>query len=226
VTHKYLAGRRSASPLVRVGVGSLLAAAALAAPAQTQTSIADIAKRINGRADEIAQAERLLRDPDRNKRVAAMEALLKSGDPAFIQVAKAAGLTSSDPIMRAEAVKAVLDAGGTFVAEFTIPADDKDLTKIYDWLKVFKGSWSDDRRQGFFTFSVGAYNEEQKCWTFLGKNRACVLLMSGESVATGDWNFNITGSAVMQPDETGTLTGSFLVNGQGTPVTIRIPLLN
>ncbi|RKT37918.1 HEAT repeat domain-containing protein [Thiocapsa rosea] len=194
--------------------------------AASKMSVDEITASIEGRADEISRAQDLLANPDRNKRIAAMEALLQSGDATLVQVAKESGLTSSDPYMRAAAVKAVLDAGGNFVAEFAIPIEDKDLTQIYEWLSRMKGSWSSDRRQGFYTFAIGSYEDELKCWPFLNNKRYCALLLNGERVMTGEWSFNINGHAVMTSDETGALVGDFLVNGSGTPARIRIPLLN
>lgn len=199
---------------------------ALTTAAPAQNSIQDIAKSVGGRAGDIAQAEELLRSPDRNQRIAAMEALLNSKDPAFIQVAKEAGLTSSDPTMRAAAARAILDAGGNFVAELLIPPEDKDQTQVFRWLEGAGRSWSSDRRVGFYNFAVGPYNETKQCWVFLGSD-ACALSMSGESVSTGYWRYgNLMGHSIMSLDETGALTGAFVVAGRGTPVTIRIPLLN
>lgn len=197
---------------------------AVSTPVGAQAVLDEIEAKIGSRAEELQRAESLLADPDPNRRIAAMEALLKSGDPAFIDKAKEVGLFSDDPRLRAAAIRAIFDAGGTFRAEFDIPVDDADLTAIHNWLRTFNGSWSEDGSTGYFGFTLGDFDEKQDCWKWLDSND-CALRMSGEEVLTADWSFNISGSSAMRLDETGALTGAFLVNGRGTPVTIRIPLM-
>ncbi|WP_306120788.1 MULTISPECIES: HEAT repeat domain-containing protein [unclassified Roseitalea] len=197
----------------------------LAMSASASSVLDEIEAQIGERSDELVRAERLLADPDPNRRIAAMEALLRSGDPVFVNKAKEVGLYSDDPRLRAAAIRAVLDAGGPMRAEFEIPADNSELTQIYDWLRMFKGSWTQDARTGYFSFVVGDFDAEQDCWKW-HEGRNCVFRMSGEKVMTADWSFNIVGTSVMELDDTGTLTGAFLVNGRGTPVTIRIPLID
>jgi hypothetical protein len=200
-------------------------AVVLAAPVAAQSVLDELEAQIGSRVDELSRAEALLADPDPNRRIVAMEALLKSGDPAFVGKAKEVGLYSDDPRLRAAAVRGILDAGGTFRAEFTMPGDTSEVTDIRTWLQRFNGSWSQDGSTGYFGFVVGPFDAERQCWTFLD-NRNCAFRMSGEDVMTGDWNFNIRGAALMRLDDTGALTGGFQVNGTGTPVTIRIPLIN
>jgi hypothetical protein len=205
-------------------IGLFLTAAIAASPVAAQSVLDDIESKITARADELRRAEELLSSPDPNLRVAAMEAIIASGDSALVRKAKEVGLFSDDPQLRAAAIKATLDAGGAFRAEFNIP-DDKDVTAIQDWLRLFQGSWSDDGRTGYYAFTIGDYSEEEACWLWHGLTR-CAFRMSGDEVATADWSYNAAGSAVMRLDDTGALTGAFVVNGRGRPVTIRIPLIN
>lgn len=191
--------------------------------ASAQSTMDEIEASIAARAQELNRAEKILTSPDPNQRKAAMEMLLKQDDPALVNKAKEVGLYSADPELRATAIRAILDAGGAFRAEFDIPSNTDNLTAVYDWLRTFKGSWSVDGRTGYFQFALGSYDAAEMCWKWLG-SRNCALRMSGESVSTADWDFNISGSAVMKLDDTGALNGSFLVNGRGRPVTIRIPL--
>lgn len=206
-------------------IAVLILATVCVTSVEAQSTLDKIEAEIGSRAEELRRAETLLADPDPNRRLAAMEALLKSGDQALADKAKEIGLFSDDPRLRAAAVRAILDAGGTFRAEFEIPTEDSDLTAIYDWLKRFGGSWSSDGSTGYFGFVVGEYDEEEKCWKWLD-SKHCALRMSGEEVITANWDRGTSASAVMRLDGTGALTGAFLVNGRGKPVTIRIPLQN
>ena len=199
--------------------------ASLWAPAAMAASVLDdIESKVNARADELQRAEALLANPDPNIRAAAMEAMVDSGDPALVRKAKEVGLFSDDPQLREAAIKATFDAGGAFRAEFIIP-EGKDITAIYDWLRAYKGSWSEDERTGYFAFTVGDYDPAKSCWLWFN-SKNCIFQLAGSEVTTGDWSFNINGSAVMRLDDTGALTGAFLVNGRGKPVTIRIPLID
>ena len=204
---------------------AIFACAALSASAAAAQSVLDgIEAKIEGRADELRRAEELLSNPDPNIRVAAMEAMIASGDPVFLRKAKEVGLFSDDPQLREAAIKATLDAGGAFRAEFAIP-DDKEVTAIHDWLRTFRGSWSEDGSTGYFSFVVGDFSEEKSCWLWHDSPN-CIFRLAGGEVATVDWAFNINGAAVMRLDDSGALTGAFLVNGRGKPVSIRIPLLD
>jgi hypothetical protein len=208
-------------------VAAMFALALVPGPIHSQSVLDEIEAAIGSRVDELGRAEALLADPDPARRIAAMEALLESGDPAFVTMAKEVGLFSDDPRLRSAAVRAILDAGGAFRAEFSIPPGD-DVTDIYSWLKIFNGSWSEDLTRGYFGFVVGPYDEDAQCWTFAeARSRdSCAFRMSGEDVMTGNWSFNTSGSAIMRLNDAGALTGWFLVNGRGTPVEISIPLIN
>lgn len=194
--------------------------------ASAQSILDDIEAQITGRADELARAERLLADPDPNRRIAAMEALLGSGDPDFVRKAREVGLFSDDSRLRMAAIRAILDAGGTFRAEFLVPTDQTDVTNIYGWLQEFDGSWSQDSSIGYFAFTLGRYDPGNFCWLWHNSDY-CALLMAGEEVATANWRDSpYTGSAVMRLDDAGALAGPFLVNGEGIPVMMRIPLID
>ncbi len=193
--------------------------------ANAQSVLDELEAKITARADELLRAEKLLSHPDPNTRLAAMEQLIGSSDPAFVQKAKEVGLFSSDPRLREAAIRGVFDAGGGFSAEFILNRNKTDMTDIYTWLRNFKGSWSVEDNKGYFGFALGRFDNDQQCWLWLN-SRKCVFRMAGEKVMTVDWSFNIIGSSVMQLDDKGNLTGAFLVNGRGIPVIIRIPLID
>lgn len=218
--------RRPVDAVAAAGLAALLAISApLAGPAAAQSLLDKLEAQIDERADDLARADALLNDPSPERRIAAMEALLESGDPEFVHRAKTVGLTSDDPRLRTAALKAVLDGGGTYHAEFDIPKNESGLTPIFDWLRHANGTWSEDRRTGFLPVSIGAYIDDKQCWEWLNGRRRCVFRVAGETVLTGDWNANLKADATLKLDETGALTGAFLVDAKGRPVTMRIPLV-
>ncbi len=211
--------------LMRV-ILAILAYSLAFSTASAQSVLDSIESAVEGRSAELARAEQLLADPDPRRRIAAMEAILASGDPALTRMAREVGLFSDDPRLRAAAIRATLNAGGAFRAEFQVPADQADLTPIFDWLSRAGGSWSPDGLTGYFGFAVGAYNDAEACWLWLN-SQYCVFRMAGEEVMTVRWHFaGRDGSAVMRLDDAGALTGSFVVEGRGTAVTIRVPLID
>lgn len=214
----------SSPSLLAACVSALLV---LAGPtsAQGQSLLDQIEAKVDQRSGELERVDALLADPSDARRIAAMEALLASGDPEFIQRARVVGLTSEDSRLRSAALKAIFDAGGIYHAEFDIPESTSGLTKIFDWLDNASGSWSEDRRTGFVPIAIGKYNEEDKCWEWLNLKGRCVFQLAGEVVHTGYWNRRLKAGATMKLDDKGTLTGGFLVDGAGKPVTIRIPLI-
>lgn len=205
----------------------LTLAALLVAPASAQSiSFDDFAESVNKDAGEVEKFRGLLNDADPNKRIIAMSRMLESGDEILVRLAKETGLFSPDPQMRAVAVTATLNAGGNFRAEFTRPADMKDATDIELWLNRLGGTWNESELKGVWGFSIGEYDEAQKCWKWLGTSN-CALRQTGEKVFTDGWYTGATkGLATLALDTNGALTGDFMVNGKGRPVTIHIPLID
>lgn len=191
-----------------------------------QSLLDDLESAVADRAGELARVDKLLMNPDPNNRIAAMEKLLGSGDPLYVQKAKEVGLFSADVRLRQAAIRSILNEGGSMRAEFDIPAGKSDLTAIYDWLSRLKGSWSEDGKTGYFSFGLGKYNSENDCWSWPGSS-ACSLRLSGEKVSIANWSGgSYSATATMSLDDTGALTGPFLVNGSGNAVTVSVPLID
>ncbi|UZD67071.1 arsenical pump-driving ATPase GET3 [Marinobacter sp. AN1] len=68
-------------------------------------SAEELLKQINERKERINQFRALLNDPDQTTRLAALDVMLKSEDPAMKEIAYGAGFSSADDAMRALALK-------------------------------------------------------------------------------------------------------------------------
>lgn len=207
---------------MRSFVAGAVLAFVLATPAAAQTSLADIKAKLAGKTSELAEVDAMLAAPDKNSRVAAMELLLASGNPVFVQRAKEVGLFSSDPEMQSAALRAIFDAGGPFRVLLDLTTAKEDQTGARTWLSNYQGAWDSDGKVGSYTFSTRPYSEGKKCWQFLSGSN-CAFTITGTSVSLGDWS-NVAGTLTL--DSAGSLTGSFRVtyDRKYVPIPATIPL--
>lgn len=201
---------------------SIVAAALLATPAAAQTSLADIKAKLAGKTSELAEVDAMLAAPDKNARIAAMELLLASGNPVFVQRAKEVGLFSSDLEMQAAALKAIFDGGGPFRLLIDITTGKEDQTGIRGWLGNGRGTWDAEGKIGLYTFATQPYDEEAKCWKFL-RSSDCAIVLSGTTISLADWSY-ASGNATLNSE--GVLEGAFRVTNSSSyiPMPARIPL--
>jgi hypothetical protein len=206
--------------MMRLWVFPLLAALALGGTAGAQGVLDQLEADAATRAKDLQRVRDLLNNPDADMRVAVMEKILASGDQLIIQEARAVGLYSDDPRLRAAALKGIFDAGGNFSVEFEIPQGVKEQTDIFRWLQQRGGSWSDDRTRGYYSVRIAGYSDKFQCWHAVS-NR-CLFQLAGEVVALGNEFLDGRGNLVL--DETGALAGDFIAYTKGSPVRIRVPL--
>jgi len=188
--------------------------------ALAQTSLDDITSQLESQKSELDEVDALLADPDKNRRIAAMELLLKSGNPVFVSRAKEVGLFSSDPEMQAAALKAIFDAGGPFrlVVDYSGVAD-KD-SGIKEWLSR-RGNWDDTAKTGVFLFTTQPYDPEKKCWRF-PDDWSCAIALSGLTVSLPDWS---RAEGIFELSSDGTLSGNFrTTSGNGVSLPAKIEL--
>ncbi|MDO8863131.1 HEAT repeat domain-containing protein [Haliea sp. E1-2-M8] len=187
-----------------------------------QVSLDDIEASIGGRVGELERVEQMLSHPEPNRRIAAMELLLKSGDPEFARKAREFGLFSDDHQLRQAAVRAIFDAGGAFRLETDAPSDDS--TKVVSVVQSFGGA-VDSEGKGSIPFILsGEFDSKEVCWLrAAARTKQCALRPTGDSIHLADWNYT-TGEFKL--DDEGSLRGFLLYRGSGQPVGARIPLLD
>ncbi|WP_181701600.1 hypothetical protein [Chthonobacter albigriseus] len=123
----------------------------------------------------------MLRDPDANTRITAMSAMISSGNPVLVRRARQAGLTSSDPDMRATALKAVFDAGGPFRVVLDLSKADEKTTRVREWLSGVGETASADGQSASFLLSADAYDPDAKCWK-APNSSYCAIVLAGETI--------------------------------------------
>lgn len=141
------------------------------------TSYEDFLKSVDQRQGEIEKfrAELMHENPDR--RLAAMEFLLRSEDPVLVDMAKEVGLFSNDPRLRKAALTALFHARPNLRLQMT--ALGKESVGALDWLSRRGGSH--DGNVGFVILKVGEYDEDNNCWRW-NNNKPCLLQMAGDKV--------------------------------------------
>jgi hypothetical protein len=191
--------------------------------AAAQKTLAEIQSAVSVAASELEAVDALLNDPDQNKRLAAMQMLVQSGNPTYIKRAKEVGLFSSDAEMRRAAIGAVLDQGGPFRLELDLSQAGDAAKDVRWWIYNHRGSVDDSLMVGQVTFSPMPYSADTKCWASSDK-RQCFLIPTGAAYSLDGWHDG-SGSLKLMPD--GALLGTFSVNISGRSnksVPARIPL--
>lgn len=188
-------------------------------PSHPQTTLKEIEEGLPEMTGELDRVDKILSDPNRNRRVAAMQAFLKSGNPVFVSRAKEVGLFSSDAEMREAALRAVFDAGGPFrlVLELNPAQEDKDTGR--QWA-VRNGDLSADGATGAYSFGTLPFDKTERCWKFQHYAN-CALHLSGTTISL-DWS---SGRGGLKLGTDGAMVGSFLPTGATTATPARIPLI-
>lgn len=203
-----------------LGAFALLAGAP--APLLAQTSLADIMSQLDARTSELEQVDALLADADANRRLAAMELLIKSGNPAFIQRATEVGIFSSDEELKRAALRAVFDGGGPFRILINYAGSSENQEGIKNWISGQNGSWDDTTKTATLLFGTRAFNEQKQCWEFADDSR-CAFKMVGPTISIDGWYYS---NGTFALNESGQLIGSFRVaHAKYTPVPAIIPIV-
>ncbi|MEO1308147.1 MAG: hypothetical protein AAFV38_09530 [Pseudomonadota bacterium] len=128
-----------------------------------------------------------LQDPNPAKALAAMRLLIAQGDDAQRRLAIAHGFEATDPAMRLEAVRGILDAKPLLLFRWTTENDTVN-NNYKNTLKRFSGDF-ESGTVSRVPIQVGDYSEEKGCWTLQMNGSCFARLNSGELslTFTGTW---------------------------------------
>lgn len=189
-----------------------------------QTTLADLRAQIDIDSQELDEIDTLLSDVDPNRRAAAINLLIKSGNSAFVERAIEVGLLSDDPRMRAVSLQKVLETGGPFTLDIQLTDAEEENTSIRKWLSDYgKGSWNESDGVGTTVFAIDDFDQKNNCWPFLNVKK-CALVVDGERVMLAGWQYAV-GALTLQDD--GTLEGTFgySYGDQSAPLPASIRLI-
>lgn len=203
-------------------LGLVAASFVLCGGIRAETKLDDIVAAVNAGQSELDKVDALLADTNRNKRIAAMTLLLKSGNPTFVARAKEIGLTSADTEMQAAALAAIFDAGGPFKLVFDLSQTEDDKDGVKDWVGG-EGSWDEVSQRALFVFKTKPFDPKKKCWMPSHTDSYCAFTIVGRTISFGPWSYGV-GSFELSAE--GKLVGTFRhSNGDYVPVTAEIPLM-
>ncbi len=150
-----------------------------ALPVQAQFSLDEIEANVGSLSDEMTRVDALLSDPDPNKRLAAMDMLIKSGNLDYAARAKEVGLFSSDKQMQRRALNAIFDNGGPFRVDalLNVVADDKTWARSF--IKTYDGSFRDNDSIGSVIIYLGEFDKTAGCWPARGQSY-CSITPTGD----------------------------------------------
>lgn len=186
--------------------------------AQT-VSLEDLTAEIDAQAAQLDGFRALLTDPDPARAIAAMRAMLLSGDEVLVNLALDAGLTSSNGVMRKTALESFIAARPNLVASAELAEEGGDAAAFAQWMAANDYAMSNPTT-GYIPISVPPYLEDARCYAV---DQACRVRVAGGdlSVLLGiDWYQNWAGLELV---EGGRLAGSVL--SYGGPVSLSVDLL-
>lgn len=190
--------------------------------AQAQSiSVEDLRAQVDARVGEMNGYQELLSDPNPARAIAAMEIMMGSGDATLQRMAVEFGIFSTNPSVRAAALKAYLDAKPTLSVFLTLSDDMSNSER--GWLERTIASLNGtrvDAQEAFLSFRVGDFDSVQDCYTHAVDSSTCLVRVSEQVVSFalfGRWN-------ALNLDDAGTLVGTGAPNSGYQPVAMRIPI--
>jgi hypothetical protein len=171
-----------------------------------QATTAPSADKIRAQAQRMKEYRALLADPDSNVRLAALDEMLKSSEPALRELAFEAGFASADQNMRALALRARILSMKSFVLEL------QNLPKLEDQeLRRFSANFG-GLAPSFEIEKVDAQTGNIEL-RFGGSGR----------VAGQEFSFIVSGGgARLRLIDGGVMTGKFSRNGKAVAVTLTL----
>lgn len=193
-----------------------------AAPAVAQSiSIDDLKARIDQSVGAQAQYLELLSDPDPMRAMVAMEVMMGSGDPTLRRMAVETGIFSSNPAVRASALRAFFAAKPTVSVFMSVGENFEDNQR--NWLNSqvasIGGSVSPDST-AFVSLRVADYNADEDCYMNAAARAGCLFRVSDQVVSFrifGLWN-------ALTLNDAGELTGTIMPYANYPNASARIPV--
>lgn len=206
------------------GLWPLAAVAALLAgtPAAAQSlSIDELRAQVDQTVGQRNEFRDLLSDPDPARAIAAMEIMMGSGDAALRRMAVENGIFSSNPAVRATALKAFFTARPTVSAFLTIGEefDEKQRGWVYGQTARIGGSVSPEG-VAYVSLRVGDYDAEEDCFLNQDARQGCLFRVNDQVVSFRI--FDIWNALTL--NDAGELSGSATPYANYPGAQVRIPV--
>lgn len=159
---------------------SLLLALAFAVPAHAQLTLDELDTIANENDAAMTEFRKRLNDPDPDRALAVLEALVTKGDATQRRLAIRHGLESTDRAVRATVLRAIFDSEPTLRVVFDPAAETPSV--YYNRSIADAGGVLDAEGNGSVTFKLNGYDAENACWTYTSY-KSCLLRMRGDAVS-------------------------------------------
>lgn len=181
-------------------------------------SLEELQAQIDTDTAEIEGFRALLSDPNPSRAIAAMRAMMASGDVVLENLALEAGLSSAHGPMRKTALETYLDTGPTLQIAATLQdGDNTDVSAFQSWMSSY-GTLSGERT-GAITLVIGKKLDEQNCYSTTG---TCVTWLTADGIS-----FTVAQGLIgtVRLGDGGVLVGNIGGKRIGGPVDLRADLL-
>lgn len=203
---------------------AIVALACFPLVAEAQMTLEELSDAVDAETAEITGFRTLLTDPDPNRAMAAMRAMLASDEPLLVNLALEVGLTAVNPVMRQVALESYIASQPTLLAKAELIGDEADPQAFAGWMEAV-GSLTGER-SGQVTFPIGPYDETAQCYKGVGRTTCIARVASGALALTVvGGNTSITGEAGLDLVEGGQLKGFVSAQTSGGPVALTIDLI-
>lgn len=183
-------------------------------------SFEDFEKSVNKRAGTVEKFRAVLDGDDPVRSVAAMEFMLKTGDPVLVKLAKDYGLFSPDETLRRVAIKSILDAGGPLRLIFDLTKSPNEKTRGQEMARYFSYTLSAGNKTATGSYYFRKNEKVKNCWLISDHRSGCSFSQIGSTLQFG-WR-SLTGSVILGSD--GVLRGSAVYNTNSVSIPVEIPL--
>ncbi|WP_018632747.1 hypothetical protein [Neomegalonema perideroedes] len=204
--------------LIGLGLACLLAGPA---PAQ-RPSLEEMRARMDQEVSEIGVYRELLADPDPTRSLAAMKAMLESGDLELQAIALEYGLFSPSPIVRRRALESFLASKPVLDVVMETPAEmhpSSSVTGAYlDAFKMRAGSIDPQKGGAYVGLRIGDHDPEKGCLVEAGGSE-CVARVTSGGLSIRPW----TEWWLLTLNEEGEAVGMGQIPGAGS-FPVRVPL--
>ncbi|WP_147126463.1 hypothetical protein [Shimia ponticola] len=183
-------------------------------------SLDDLEARASKAPDEMSRLRDILSNPDPDAALRALSIVMEEGSLEQQRIALEVGVTSTNPAIRRTAIEAYLNTKPAVTFSF----DGSALgTSTFSWFKQYfqrTGSMTAEKI-GQYTYSVGDYLEQNKCWSWANWPESCMFTITDENVTF--FLRGVPGPAVLHPD--GVVKGSVTVPNAGSvPFSFKVSL--
>lgn len=192
--------------LLLASIGVVLAAL----PTHSQVSLDQLDEAMAAESDTMDAFRARLQDPNPVRARAAMRLLIEKGDAAQRRMAVAHGFDSTDPVIRLEAVKAILDAKPLLLFRWTPQDSDKRPSSNYFNAVIDFNGDIEAHYVARVPLQITGYSDENDCWTRAPRGICFARVNSGELSVRF---YDNQGWARFTLDSDGRLVGSPTISG-------------